>query len=251
MTTLAMARLPAGSPLWLFALVLGLLILHIAAASLGIISGYTAVFARKGGRLHRRAGLLFVVAMVTMGVAAVFLAFWIHQRGNVAGGALAAYLVATGWMTVRREPGRVGRFETGALLLVLAMGGAMAAFGVEAQASPSHRLDGYPPAPYFGFTIIAACFAAGDLRMIRRGGVAGAQRLSRHILRMGLAFFVAASFFFIGRQKIMPAALHGSPILLLLGLAPLGLTIFWLVRVRFFGGLGRVPKAPALARATP
>jgi hypothetical protein len=32
MTPLAIARLPAGSPLWLLALVLGMPILHVAAA---------------------------------------------------------------------------------------------------------------------------------------------------------------------------------------------------------------------------
>jgi uncharacterized membrane protein len=246
MTPLSIARLPAGSPLWIYALVTAALILHIAAGSAAIVTGYVAIFASKGGRLHRRAGILFVLAMVTMGCAAIFLALRIPQRGNVAGGLLAAYLVATGWMTVRRQAGRTGRFEIGALLLVLALAGAMAAFGLKAQASPSHRLDGYPPALYFNVVVIALLFAAGDLRMILRGGVAGVQRLSRHILRMGFAFFVAAGSFFLGQQKVMPAAFHGSPVLLVLGLAPLGLMLFWLVRVRIGP---RKRRAAALAPA--
>src|SRR5437763_836067 len=109
MTPLSIARIPAGSPIWIYALVTAVLILHIAAGSFAIISGYVAIFARKGGRLHRRTGILFVLAMVTMGCAAIFLALRIPQRGNVAAGLLAAYLVATGWMTVRREAGRTGR----------------------------------------------------------------------------------------------------------------------------------------------
>ncbi len=232
MTPLSIARLPAGSPLWLYALVIAALVLHIGAGSVAIVSGYVAILARKGGRLHRRTGMIFALAMVTLGCAAIFLALRIPQRGNVAGGLLAAYLVATGWMTVRREAGRTGRFEIGALLLVLALAGAMAAFGLEAQASPTHRLDGYPPALYFTVVVVALLFAAGDLRMILRGGLTGVQRLSRHILRMGFAFFVAAGSFFLGQQKVMPAAFHGSPILLLLALAPLALMLFWLVRIR-------------------
>lgn len=232
MKSLSLAHFPPDGPLWLYALLAGAFVLHIAAGSLGIVSGYVAIFAGKGGRLHRRAGIVFVLAMAAMAAAAIFLALRIPQRGNVGGGLLAFYLVATGWMTVRREAGRTGGFEIGALILVLAVSAAMAMFGLAARASPGHRLDGYGPGLYFTFAIIAALFAAGDVRMILRGGLAGVQRLSRHILRMGLALFLAAGSFFIGQQKVMPAALHGSPILFLLGLAPLGLMLFWLVRVR-------------------
>jgi hypothetical protein len=244
-TPLSIAHFPPGGPLWLYALVIGALVLHIGAGSVAILAGYAAAFARKGGPLHRRAGIVFVFAMIVLGAAAVFLAFRIHQRGNVAGGLLAAYLVATGWMTVRREAGRIGRFEILAFLVALAIAGTMAAFGLEARASPSHRLDGYPAALYFNVVVVAGLFAAGDLRMILRGGLTGTQRLSRHILRMGFAFFIAAGSFFIGQQKVMPAFLHGSPFLFALGLAPLAVTLFWLVRVR----LGRARRAAQLAPA--
>jgi hypothetical protein len=102
--------------------------------------------------------------------------------------------------------------------------------------------------PYFALAAIIACFAWGDLRVILRGGLAGTPRLARHVGRMGLAFFIAAGFFFLGRQKAMPAMIQGSPVLLVLGLAPLGLTMFWLIRIRL-----RRParKAPRLAPAAP
>jgi len=42
---------------------------------------------------------------------------------------------------------------------------------------------------------------------------------------------IATGSFFLG--QVMPAFMHGSPVLVALGIAPLPLMIFWLVRVRF------------------
>lgn len=236
---------PAGLPFWLFVIVAGALALHIAAGGLAILAGYIAIFARKGGRLHRRAGLAFFAAMVLMGVMAAFLSIRIQERGNFAGGILAIYLVATAWMTVRRPPGGTGRFEIGALAAISAIALFFLVSGIQAELIPTHRLDGYPPGPYFAPAVLASLFAWGDWRMLRAGGVTGSARLARHVGRMGFAFFFAAGSFFLGQQQAMPAPLHGSPILLVLGLAPLALTLFWLVRIR----VPQRRRAPALTAA--
>jgi hypothetical protein len=75
--------------------------------------------------------------------------------------------------------------------------------------------------------------AAGDLRLILRGGISGVQRIARHLWRMCFALFFASAFFFLGQQKVMPAFMHGSPLLFVPAIAPLVLMIFWLFRVRF------------------
>jgi hypothetical protein len=230
MMTPVLAHLAPGSLRFLLAA--GVLALHIAAGSVAIVSGYTAIFARKGGALHRRSGLVFCGAMLLMGAMGSLLALRIHERNNVAAGLLVAYLVASAWMTIRRPAGRVGRFELGAFAVSFALAEAFLAWGFEARWSPSHRLDGFPAGPYFAVAAIAAFFAWGDFRMIRHGGLAGAARIARHAGRMGFGLFFAAGSFFIGQQKVMPAAWHGSPVLLVLGLAPLALTLFWLVRIR-------------------
>jgi hypothetical protein len=244
-TPLSIAHLPPGSPAWLFVLIVGALALHIGAGSIGLVTGYAAILAPKGGPLHRRAGAVFVIAMIAMGIAAAFLALRIHQRGNVTGGAFAAYLVTTGWMTVRRPPDRTGRFEALAFVLVAALGLFFAASGVQAMLAPSHRLDGYPPALYLVVASLAAFFAWGDWRMLRRGGLAGTARSARHAGRMGFALFLAAGSFFIGQQKAMPPAVRGSPWLFVLGLAPLALMLFWLVRIRLPKRGGAAAMAPA------
>jgi uncharacterized membrane protein len=45
-----------------------LLPVHILAGGLGLVSGYVALSAAKGGTLHRKSGMLFVWAMLTLSV---------------------------------------------------------------------------------------------------------------------------------------------------------------------------------------
>jgi F0F1-type ATP synthase membrane subunit c/vacuolar-type H+-ATPase subunit K len=229
---LSLSHLPAGSPWWLFALVIAGLALHIGGGTIGIVSGYGAVSARKGALWHRRFGKTFVFAMLLMAAMGTILSVPIHQRGNIAGGVLSAYLVATAWMAVKRRPGSVGAFETGAMIVALAMSAAMLFWGYLAATSPTHTLDGYAPPLYFVFGGGAALFATLDLRVILRGGLSAGQRIRRHLWRMCFAFFFASASFFLGQQKVMPKAIHGSPVLWLLGLAPLGFMIYWLIRTR-------------------
>ena len=75
--------------------------------------------------------------------------------------------------------------------------------------------------------------AAGDIRMLVRGGVFGAKRIVRHLWRMCFGLFVATGSFFLGQQQVFPAWLRGSPALFVPALLPLALLIFWLFRVWF------------------
>jgi hypothetical protein len=50
---------------------------------------------------------------------------------------------------------------------------------------------------------------------------------------MCFALFIAASSIFLARQQIFPAIFRKTGALFLLSFLPLGLMVFWLVRVRF------------------
>ena len=78
---------------------LPILIIHICAGLVGLLSGAAAMSFRKGSRRHRVAGNVFFVAMLVMGSSAAYL-------GNVFGGLFACYLVATAWLTARRREGK-------------------------------------------------------------------------------------------------------------------------------------------------
>ena len=91
---------------------LPLLILHISGGTLGILSGFAAMFLRKGSRRHAIAGQAFVASMLTMASCGAVLALMKHEMNNVFGGILTLYLVATAWATALRGGG-VGWLEPG------------------------------------------------------------------------------------------------------------------------------------------
>jgi hypothetical protein len=216
-----------------------LLIVHIGAGSLGILSGYAAVFVRKGERLHRLYGTVFFLSMLTVSTLAVYLALFVpptHSGGappsaSVSVGLLTFYLAATAWMTVKRKAGGIGLFEKGALIAVLGIAAALLIFGWRAARIPAAQPGSY--VPYFVFASFAAFAAAADLKVVLRGGISGAPRIARHLWRMCFALFFAAAFFFLGQQGAMPRFMRGSPMLFVPALAPLVLMLFWLCRVRF------------------
>ena len=215
------------------------LVAHIAAGSIGILSGAAALASPKGAAAHRTFGVIFVAAMTVTAALAAYLALFVPPVGrvsipshaSVAIATLSFYLAATAWLTVRRPAGRSGVLERLALLFVAGDAAALIYFGLHAQGIRAGQYD--PPQPYFVFAVFAAFCAALDLKVVWRGGIVGRPRIARHLWRMCFALFFAAAFFFIGQQKVMPKAWHGSPVLLALGLAPLGFLLFWVMRVRW------------------
>ena len=254
MNTLQVA---ATSPWWLHAGAASILFLHIAGGTVGMLAGAAALALRKGSRAHRLAGHLFFAAMLAMaGIGAAVSPLLASSQGDprwfdALAGALAFYLVATGWATVRRRAGTVGRFEALACLFALLGAAAAAGLGMRAANGATGTLADYGPEGYYLFAGLFALAAALDLKVIRRGGIAGVPRLSRHVWRLCTALFIAAGAFFFGQQRVMPEFIQGSPLLSIPPLATLGLMVFWLFRLRLakmFGRLaGRRRSRPAAA----
>lgn len=210
-----------------------ILLLHIGTGTLGMLSGFVAMFFRKGSRRHSLAGDVFVLSMLTMSATGAYMAFMKSQPGNILGGTLTFYLVATAWMTARRRTFETNIFDRGALLVVFALAAVQVTYGIEAATSTTGVKYGYPPGPYFFLGSVAVLATVGDIRMLVRGGIAGTQRLARHLWRMCFAWFIAAASIFLARQHIFPVLLRKTGVLFVLSFLPLLLMIFWLIRVRF------------------
>jgi uncharacterized membrane protein len=210
-----------------------ILFLHICSGTIGVLSGAAAVSFRKGSPRHRTAGNVFVIAMVNLGTTAVYLALMKSQMTNVFGGVLTFYLAVTSWMTVRRRESKPGIFDWIALLAALTVGAVIVTYGFQAAHSPRGLKAGVPAGMYFFLGSIALLAAVGDVRILVRGGIFGTQRLVRHLWRMCFALFIASASIFIARPHLFPALFRKTGLLFLLGIGPLILMIFWLVRVRF------------------
>lgn len=226
-----------------------LLLLHIIAGTLGMLSGFVAVFLLKGSRRHGLAGRVFVIAMLCLSASGVVLAVMKSEPGNILGGTLTFYLVATAWVTARRGEGEPGIFDWGALLVVLGVAACQLTFGLEAANSQTGAKYGYPPWPYFFMGSVAVLAATGDVRMLVRRGISGTPRIARHLWRMCFALFVAAASLFLARQQIFPALLRKTGALFFLSFLPLFLMVFWLVRVRLANTQKR--WGPVVGRAEP
>ncbi|HSK45262.1 MAG TPA: hypothetical protein VLA83_15395 [Candidatus Binatia bacterium] len=218
-----------------------MLLLHICAGTLGVLSGFTAAFLRKGSPRHRAAGNVFVIAMLSLGATGAYLAFMKSQTGNFFGGVLTFYLVATGWRTARRRESGTNIFDWIGFVAALLIGVVMVANGFKAAHSPRESLAGVPVAMYFFMGSIPLIAAAGDLRMLLRGGISGTQRLARHLWRMCFGLFIASGSIFAARPHLFPALMRKSGVLYLLTVMPLILMVFWLVRIRWAGGYKRKP----------
>src|SRR5579863_5481354 len=210
-----------------------ILLLHIASGTVGVLSGFVAAFLRKGSRQHGLAGIVFCISMLSLSASGAYMAVLKHQPGNILGGALTFYLVATAWITARRKDMKTSVFDWGALLVVLAILAFEATYGLEAAMSPTGMKYDYPPGPYFFLGSVALLASIGDIRMLVRRGISGPQRIARHLWRMCFALFIASSSIFLARAQLFPMILRHTGALYLLSFLPLLLMIFWLVRVRF------------------
>lgn len=205
---------------------------HACFATIGLLSGSLAIVLRKGSGLHRAAGTIFFGSMLIMAASGVYMAALQGHTLNAMTSSLTAYLVTTGWLTGRRREATTSRVDIGALLFVGAVGATLILHGFDAASGPTRAKDGYPAAMYFIFGAVALLFAMGDVRMLMRGGVSGARRIARHLLRMCVALFFAFMSLYPGQARLFPDWIRESNVMVAPPFLVLALMIFWLVRVR-------------------
>ena len=227
-----------------------LVVVHIIGGSVALGSGFLALYTAKGGRIHRRAGIVFVVSMLVMASAGFWLTLalppWIVVNGSAA--TIAATFVATALTTVRPPAAWARWVERVAFPVLLAVAAVNLTFAFQAAASGGRR-NGIPAFPYFLFGIAALFAVVGDVRMMLRGRLQGPSRIARHLWRMTFALWVASLSFFIGQAKVIPKPIRILPLLATPVLAVLVTMLYWLWRVRVRRSL-RGLVTPRAAEAT-
>jgi uncharacterized membrane protein len=206
---------------------------HIWAGTIAILSGFAALFLKKGSRMHRVMGNVFFASMMAMGTTGAVRALILSQTSNVMGGLFADYMTATAWLTVWRKENQTGRVEIAMAVLAIGLGIANLAIGWQAANTPNGFSMAFPAGPSFFFGTVALLAGFADIRTIVRGGVAGAQRILRHLWRMCFALFFATASLFLGQARVFPEALRHSPLLYVPVLVVVAMAVFWVIRVRF------------------
>lgn len=225
------------------------LFVHFAAGLLSIVAGTIALSVAKGGRLHKRSGLVFTWAMIVLGLTAAGIGMYENVPSQVFAGLMAAYMVYTAMTTVKPLSGIAGRVNIALMILAFAFAATSLYGGVNEWLDPDVVVVGRPrvvPPLVIGTVILLA--ALGDLRAIRAGGLRGSRRLARHLWRMCFGLFIATGSFFLGQMKFIPEPVRIVPLLLVLGFAPILFLFYWMWRVRVRGRLGGIVIAATQPR---
>ena len=209
-----------------------------------ILTGIAALVSRKGMRIHRLSGKIFVLQLCAMGlVIAASVAFATTELVSTLGilfTALTLYLVATSWATVKTPPLTLNYFSYAAPIVVAAIGVLALFWGWQAQTGRHVVADDIPVAAYYVFAAIALLAAVGDVSILWRGGIDGVRRLLRHLWRMCFALYFSVATLFTGPGSVVfPETIRGSWPLMIPEFSVVGLTVYFVVR------LVRVPRQRA------
>jgi uncharacterized membrane protein len=210
--------------------------IHVVGAGLALLAGAVALATAKGGRIHRRSGMVFVYAMAAMCGAALLIAAAKTQVTNIIAALLTAYLVVTALIAVRPPSARTRSLAVGSMIFALGVGAMALIVGLQALNSPDRQQFGDPPGPYLLFAVVGLVAGIGDVRAVRAGMPGGVARLARHLWRMCFALWIATASFFLGPRTrveavipeplLVPALLPAPVLLVLLAM------VYWLWRVR-------------------
>ena len=205
-----------------------MVLLHIIGGLVGLTSGAMALSTRKGGKLHRKSGIIFVYARLVMSASGAVMAALKPERISIIAGLLTFYLVTTALLTVRRRAQGFDWMGAGAMLFALIVGLLSFAFAIQGLSSN----DGLTPIGFI-FGTVALLAALGDARVLLTRNIQWTQRIARHLWRMCFALWIAAASFFLGQSDEFPEALRIMPLLCTPVLLVLLLMFYWLVRVLF------------------
>lgn len=157
-----------------------ILFFHILGGFIALASAGISVATVKGSLWHRRAGSIYVLAMLIVTLTTLAL---VAIRPNIfllVIGIFSFYLVFTGWRSARVRDGRPRSVDhlAGAVMALTGLG--MLGFGASGLLTSS----GSQPILLLIFGSIGLVMSLSDWRDWRAGPIAGKSRIARHLTRM-------------------------------------------------------------------
>lgn len=206
------------------------MVVHIAGGGFALLAGATALIRRKGSSAHKQAGTLYVLAMVMMTLSGAWISWQHSVMISTLAGLMSFYLVMSGWLTLKIPS--ESRRRSGLTMLLLGFG--VLAFGLwSSETAASGQADHIgnfivPVAIYATFTAFTALGVIGDVLLVINPKMSRQYLLSRHIWRMCIPLYVAASSFFEGQADVFPEALRYTIYLSLPEYAVIAAMFYWL-----------------------
>jgi hypothetical protein len=222
---------------------------HVAMGVSALVAGSMAIAARKGGKWHRRSGMVFVYTMIATGITAAGISA--YEGKSPGGGLVTAYFVFTAWTAIKPLPGAGRRVDIALMVFAFTMAAAGYLGAFTALGRPGSQLNGVPAGMLFFMSTVNLLAAIGDARMIVAGGIQGTRRIARHLWRMCFGLFIATGSFVaqLFTMKYVPDALRSLPVILVLSAGPLVVLLYWMWRIRLRHNLrGLLTAKPMEAR---
>lgn len=207
--------------------------IHAPAGTVVLVSAVVAMFVAKGGAIHRKAGSCFTVSMMVMLVSGISAAYLKESIDDMMLGAIVMYAVITAWLAVHHKKHETGLPEVVALIWVI--GFAIAAFLISLGWGEVEA-----PLAYLIWGGLAILCALGDIRNLYQSGLSGAQRIIRHVWRIGFSLVWAALAL---TDKIVKALganvknMQEEQLLLIVAIPTMFIlitTLYWIVKILFF-----------------
>lgn len=204
-----------------------ILLVHVSAGMVGLLSGTAAAVLRKGSPLHATAGNIFAISMLSMGTSACVLAYMAGKWTDILTGIMAIYFVSTGWMTLRTKGTHSRLFIKTAFIAAVSLALGSVTAEVVTTITGTRRPD-VPTGAGFVFATVLTLAAVGDFKLISGSLLHGSARLARHLWRMCFALFIASASF-AGQMNLFPEPVSESGVLPVFALFPLILMVSWLL----------------------
>ena len=221
------------------------LLIHIGAGLVALMAGAAALTVKKGRGWHKRSGIVFAIAMLCMTAMASYLSISVPDFGNLPGGLFTAYLVATGWRHHSTQAARDWCIRT--LLLRLRRDRDRFDNCVRNARTGECRWHIRRQAS----SIVLDLRRLRDFRRAARSQghhayspAASATPRAPHLAYVRCAVF-RQRIVFSGPAESDAASIQGSPILVVLAIAPLVAMAFWLWRNRRHSRLVNRPAPQA------
>jgi uncharacterized membrane protein len=203
-----------------------LLIIHIAAGAIGLITGTINLINRKGDRLHKRIGFVFTYAMIAAGISAIILSILHPNYFLTMVGVFTIYMVSTAYRYIRLRLTEVDNdpkaFDW---LLTVSMGLAGLLFislGVKTLMA-SHTFG----IVYIVFGLISLLFVRTDIKNYRGKAAHRNYWLLAHLQRMTGGYIAALTAFLVVNSDYFPSMIPGVVLWLLPTAVLTPLIILW------------------------
>lgn len=214
-------------------MLLALLVLHIAAGTVGIMAGFAAILLKKGQQLHKRIGWTFLLSMLVLGTSGIIIALAKNIPLSMLNGGLVCYLVLSSFITISAKTNFksiINRPLFGFGLLLIA--GYSYYFYVAVKSSPE-QIGGFGPGAFAVFGLITFYALCEDVYFMLCNSMSSKVALIRHLWRMLFPLFMATAAVFLGQAKLFPAILAQNGTLFIPVVFVVWSLFYWIVKVGF------------------